>query len=86
MRPLFDLMGPAAFISIAVLRRRRQDDLQGALRRLGGTVLRRVAEAQRDPGGESGLAEGANLVRNGEKNVFIKTSLVSCLSVDLKSR
>lgn len=63
LRPLSDLMKPAAIIVIAVLRRCRQDDLKGALQSLGETVLQQVTEAQRDQGGEALPPQSLDLLK-----------------------
>lgn len=62
-RPLSDLMKPAAIIYMAVLRRCRQADLQGALQSLGETTLQQVTEAQRDLEGAAPPPESLDLLK-----------------------
>lgn len=61
--PLSDLMKPAAIIFMAVLRRCRQADLQGALQSLGETTLQQVTEAQRDLEGAAPPPESLDLLK-----------------------
>lgn len=63
LRPLSDLMKPAAIIFIAALRCCRQDDLKGALQSLGETVLQQVTEAQRDLGGAALPPQSLDLLK-----------------------